>query len=442
VFELVQSTLKAADAKSLAAGLEASVRQGGLAPGTRVPTVRALAARLGLSPTTVAAAYRALRQRGILKGVGRQGTRVTLRPPLAVPRPDVVVPAGLRDLAFGNPDPALLPALGPALRRLAPKPLLYGLPPVSPELLIIARRELGRDGVPAHHLTVVGGALDGIERVLQAHLQPGDRVAVEDPGYTSVLDLLGALGLAAEPVALDDTGLRPASLREALRRGARACVLTPRAQNPTGAALTPERARELAAVFAKHPDVLVIEDDHAGPVAGAAAATTAASSRSWAVVRSVSKWLGPDLRLAFLAGDETTVARVEGRQSLGCGWVSHVLQELVVHLYKEPGSARRLREAARLYAERRETLVRALRRHGLPVSGRSGFNVWIPVAEEAAVVAALGARGWAVRAGEAYRLASPPAIRVTTADLRLEDAERLAADIAAVLRPRSRVAVA
>jgi DNA-binding transcriptional MocR family regulator len=283
--------------------------------------------------------------------------------------------------------------------------------------------------------------MDGLERVLQAHLQPGDRVAVEDPGYTAVLDLLVALGLQPEPVLLDEFGLRPEGLAEALRRGARACILTPRAQNPTGAALSAQRARELVEVLGRHQGVLVVEDDHAGPVSGAPAVTTASHRGSWAVVRSVSKWLGPDLRVAFLAGDEETVARVEGRQSLGCGWVSHVLQELVVRLYATPGNLRLLQRAARLYSERREALVRAVRRHSLTATGRSGLNVWISVPEEAAVVAALAARGWAVRAGEPYRITSPPAIRVTAAGLRPDEAQRFADDLAAVLRPPRRTAV-
>ena len=421
-----------ARANDIAARFEREIRDGRLASGTTLPAVRTLAREVGVSPGTVAAAYRTLRQRGLVGGQGRKGTRVSARPPLAVPAPELV-PAHLRDLATGNPDPALLPLL-PALAG-GPSPL-YGTSSHLPELVRLARRQLAADGIPAGQVTLMGGALDAIERVLQAHVRPGDRVAVEDPGYPGVLDLVAALGLVPEPLPLDDAGARPEGLQRALRAGARACVLTPRAQNPTGAAFDEKRVRALRQVLDAHGDVLVIEDDHAGPVAGSAPLTLCGEGRArWAVVRSVSKWLGPDLRLAIVAGDAETVARVHGRQALGAGWVSHVLQRLVLRLWTDPGASRRLATAAASYARRRDALIRSLAGQGIRAFGRSGLNVWVPVAEEAATVTHLAAAGWAVRAGERYRLKSPPAIRVTISALPESDSARFAADLASALRP-------
>ena len=433
--------MRGSTASDLAADLEAAIRVGRLAPGERLPTVRAEARRLRLSPATVAAAYRTLRQRGCVTAQGRRGTRVSQRPPLPV-RTAPVIPAHLRDLAYGNPDPALLPPLAPALRRLGRAPRLYGEPTLHPELLAHAARQLAADGIPTTGLAVAGGALDGIERVLQAWLRPGDRVAVEDPGYAAVLDLVSALGLVAEPVALDDDGPLPEEVARALAAGAAALIVTPRAQNPTGAALTPARVRALAVVLAAHPEALVVEDDHAGPVAGAHALTLAPGRARWASVRSVSKSLGPDLRLAVVAGDATTISRVAGRQRLGVGWVSHVLQGLVATLWTDPAAERRLAVARETYAARRAALLAALAARGIAAHGRSGLNVWIPVPEEAPVVHALAEAGFAVRAGESHRLRSGPAVRITIATLQPRDAPRVADAVAHALRPARRTAPA
>src|SRR6202035_5608321 len=108
-----------------------------------------------------------------------------------------------------------------------------------------AREQLRADGIDGEHLCIVSGALDGIERVLQAHTRPGDRIAVENPGYAALYDLLRAQGLLLEPVAIDDRGMLPDALRGALDAGAKSLVLTPRGQNPTGAALDARRAQEL-----------------------------------------------------------------------------------------------------------------------------------------------------------------------------------------------------
>jgi DNA-binding transcriptional MocR family regulator len=126
---------------------------------------------------------------------------------------------------------------------------------------------------------------------------------------------------------------------------------------------------------------------------------------------------------------------VQGRQSLGQGWVSHLLQELVAALWSDPATLKRLRRATAHYTERREALVEALRRQGVAAHGRSGMNVWVPVAEEAATIARLAAAGWAVRAGERYRLKSGPAIRITVSRLEKDDVARVAAAVAAAVRP-------
>jgi DNA-binding transcriptional MocR family regulator len=417
---------------AIAVSLEDEVHAGRIVPGGALPTVRELAARLRVSPATVAAAYKVLRNRGLVAGAGRGGTRVTPRPPSPAAARIAAATTGLIDLASGNPDPALLPPLEAALRSISHEPHLYGDPAEMRPLMSFLAAEFDADHIPSGSIALVSGALDGVERVLREHLRTGDAVAVEDPSFPGILDLLSAAGHPRVPFALDDEGAIPEALDAALRR-TRAVIVTPRAQNPTGATLSAERARTLRRILRAHPHVLLIENDPFGPVAGAPAHSLHdAGVAHWAVIRSTSKFLGPDLRLAALAGDERTVARVEGRQSLGARWVSTILQRLVLALWSDPSSGRLLVRAAEIYTQRRGALLAALAAHGVAAHGASGFNVWIPVRQEAPVVAALAAAGWGVMAGERFRINSPPAIRVTGAELLPVDADRFAADLAAI----------
>jgi DNA-binding transcriptional MocR family regulator len=422
-------------ASGIAGSIETGVRDGGLPPGATLPTVRGLADELGVAANTVAAAYRALRQRGVIETDGRRGTRVRPRPP-AQPRTGAAlpVPAGARDLSGGGPAPDLLPAFGPALRRLDPPRSEYGQGGPYPPLLALGRDRLAADGVPVDALTVTGGALDGIERCLLAHTAPGDRVAVEDPGWSNLLDLVAALGLDPVPVGVDDDGPLPADLRRALRDGAKAVVVTSRAHNPTGAAVSADRAAALRDVLAGYPDTLVVEDDHAAELADVPLHPLAGATTGWAVIRSASKPYGPDLRLALLAGDQTTVSRVTGRQRLGTGWVSHVLQRLVVELWNSAEVDAVVAAAARSYDERRRALIAALADRGVPALGRTGLNVWVPVADETTVVTRLRDAGWVVAPGARYRLRSGPAVRITVSTLSPAELARLADAVAAAVR--------
>jgi DNA-binding transcriptional MocR family regulator len=398
-----------------------------------MPTIRDLATTLRVSPVTVAAAYRLLQVRGLLVSDGRRGTRVRVNPPTPSAHAALRrVSRDLIDLASGNPDPELLPPLDSALRALDPDRPMYGAPQLMRSLMTFAAGEFAADGIPSDAVTVTSGALDAVERILREHLRPGDRVGVEDPTVPALLDLLNASGFVPEPIEVDEEGPRPDAFARVARR-ARAVVLTPRAQNPTGAAFSSARAADLKRVLRRHRDLLVIEDDAAGPVAGAPSITLCDGTPiRWAVVRSTSAFLGPDLRVAVLAGDALTIARVLGRQALGTRWVSHLLQHVALALWSDPSSGRRLARAAETYAHRRRALLEALASRHIPALGRSGFNVWIPVPEETAIVQALGERGWAVAAGERFRLRSAPAIRVTTSALAPDAAQRFASDLAAV----------
>lgn len=440
--ELEQYRISGDSAREIAASVERGIEEGALAPGDTLPAVRRLAEELGVSPTTVAAALSDLRTRGLVVTRARSHTYVSWRPPVAGAWLGTSVPAGTRDLASGNPDPDLLPDLAPFLRRMEPAGQLYGGEPVLGELAELAEAELAQAGISAEHLAVVSGALDGIERALQAQLRPGDVVAVEDPGYAGLFDLLRALGLGMRPVPIDAKGMLPKALDEALDEGIAAIVVNPRGQNPTGASLDAARAKELRELLDREPEVMVLEDDHLGPISGSDRITLTGGRSRWATARSVAKSLGPDLRLAILGGDAQTMSRARGRQAVGPQWVSHLLQRLVAMLTADAEVTSMLTRATAVYRERRERFIEVLAERGIEAMGPAGITVWIPVPEEAPVVQSLLEAGWAVAPGAPYRLQSGRAIRVTISTLQEREAEKLAADLETALSPGSRTRTA
>jgi DNA-binding transcriptional MocR family regulator len=396
-----------------AAGIAASVRDlvgaGRIGPGDMLPPIRTLAAELGVNRNTVAAAYRQLVAAGVAETHGRGGTAIARLPAVArdgaaarralgadgrVDRPPELV-----DLSGGNPDPALLPNVGAYLRGYAPA--LYGAPAELPALVAVARERFEVGG----EIVVTHGAVDAIERLLTAHLTRGDAVAVEDPCFLAHISTLRLNGFVALGVAVDADGMTADGLERALAAGARAVICTPRTQNPTGASVSPSRAAELRAVLARHPHVLVVEDDHFWALSTAAyERVTPPETSRWALVRSIAKFLGPDVRVALVAADAVTAERLHARLGPATTWVSHLLQHAVAEMLADPAiEALRLRARA-AYAERAALL-----------GGADGLNEWI---ETDATPEALAARGWRVRPAAAFAVGEPQrAIRVTTSTL-------------------------
>lgn len=429
--------LQGRTSKDISSSVEEDIRLGRLLPGQLLPSIRAMSQELGVSPATVAASYTSLKSRGLVLSEYRRGFRVTSRPLLGAAQV-TPVPANAIDLSSGNPDPELLPDFGPALRSIDTRQRLYGDTPALAELREEFLEQLYPEADDPPSAAIVAGGLDAIERVLQTRLRPGDRIAIEDPSYTGLLDLCSALELVRIPVRIDEEGPLPESMRNAFESGASAAVITLRGQNPTGAAISAARADELRSVFARFPAVFIVESDHVGAI-GLDRHSAIGDRKHWALVHSVSKSLGPDLRVGIVAGDAETIARLEGRQSVGYGWVSHINQQIVMYLLRDPDVQTRMNEVRVIYQQRREAMQVALAHHHIHAMGRSGFNLWIPVARESTVTASLLAAGWSVRPGEAYRIDSPPAIRVTTSRLQEGQAEQFAQALASILQGRSAV---
>ena len=396
----------ARSARRIAAVIGRMITAGQLPVGARLPTVRELSARLGVSPTTVSEAWRSLADVGAIEARGRNGTFV--RPPTGPggPRRYRRITEGPGhfelDLSSGTPDPSLLPDLGPVVSRVGKQSLTssYLDHPVLPALEEELRRSWPFE---PEAITVVDGAMDALDRVAQVVLRLGDRVVVEHPSFPPLLDLLDQLGCAIVPVDVDDDGPAVAGLRDALHDGAvRALFLQPRAQNPAGSRLTARRARALADLLAGTATVIV-EDDHANDISAAELVSLGAHLPARTVhIRSYSKSHGPDLRLAAVGGAGEVVTSVANRRRLGPGWSSRILQALLLELLQDPATPEVMATARAIYGRRRAIVSDALDAAGVAVSGSDGINLWMRVANERSAAVALATRGIGVAPGEPF----------------------------------------
>lgn len=425
--------------RGIAGAIARQINTGDLAPGDRLPTVRDVAAELGVSPATVSQAWQALRRAGLITARGRAGTFVSAAPqPWLSPRVQRLVGyvEGLPlDLSRGTPDPALLPELAPAFTRVRPTAGtdVYQESPVLPDLRSVLAASWP---YPAEAVTVVDGSQDAVTRTLEQVVGFGDRVALESPGYPPFLDTLDLLGAEILPLDLDAEGVTTASLTRALRRRPVAVVIQPRAQNPTGISMTPARAEGLAAAVVRaRSRAIIIEDDHSGSISTG----TDVSLGTWLPdqvvhVRGFSKSHGPDLRIAALGGPSAVLDRVVARRMLGPGWTSRMLQTILLDLLVEARSVEAVAVARRTYAERQAAVRAALAKNGIELAVPDGINLWLPVADERAALVQLTTAGIRAAGGAPFFApvpagASPPFgdyVRVTTGLVETAAAEAVA----------------
>ncbi|WP_141015206.1 aminotransferase-like domain-containing protein [Nocardioides sambongensis] len=429
--------------QGIAGAISRAIRSGGLAPGQRLPTVRDVAAELGVSPATVSAAWQALRRTGLVVARGRAGTFVADAPTAWLsPRQRSLVGAIAEetrwDLSRGTPDPTLLPDLGPALQRVSQRAgtLTYQDEPVLPKLREVLASSWP---YPAEVITVVDGATDAIARTLEQVVSYGDRVVLESPGFPPFFDLVEALGAEVVPVELDAEGIRPDSLRGALEARPVAAVLQPRAHNPTGISTSTARAAALARVVARSGEDApwILEDDHSGAISTAPDVSLGTHLPERVVhVRSFSKSHGPDLRIAALGGPAELVDRLIARRMLGPAWTSRMVQTILLDLLTHAGSMDAVGEARRQYFGRQREMVARLAELGLEVPTPDGINLWLPVADEGAATTALAAAGIRVAGGAPFLVdatADTPHVRITSGVVPADEAGVVAAAIAAAL---------
>ncbi len=409
-------------AESSAAGIAAAisrlVRHGELKPQTRLPTVRALAPRLDVSPATVSAAWATLRKQRVVAGGGRQGTWVLGG--LAVPRPtryeniSRLWPDQTLNLTRAIPDPDLLPDMSAAFVHALRDPDLhsYEVVSISAPLRAAAARTWPFE---TDQWMCVNGGYEGLLLLMRTTVVPGEHVAIEEPATPRLLDILDNVGARPIPVATDAEGPVPASLRDALQQDPVAFIYEPRSSSHFGASVTPSRRDELAALLAG-TDTLVIEDDGLGELSSFEYHGIAEVLPEQSVlVRSYSKSHSPDLRLAVMAGAAEPIERVRVYRQFGSGWTSRVLQNALAWLLDDDLSKTAVATARTTYRERRDHLTELLAVRGVQATGVDGLAIWVPVRSEHEALLVLASHGIAVAGASAsWTKPGPPAIRVAT----------------------------
>lgn len=402
----IEQRLDRPTARGLAHAVSRAISDGVLRSGTKLPPIREVAAQLALSPTTVSAGWALLARSGTIRTDGRRGTTVadTMAPAVGRYRQALEHQAALRlDLSTGVPDAALLPSLRNALAHLttAGTPGSYLDEPVLPELRAVL---LGDWPYAASEISVVDGAMDGIDLVARSIVRFGDRVALEHPCFPPLVDLIEAVGAQIVALPMDAEGIDPAALREALRTPLAALVLQPRAQNPTGISMGTERAHVLASIL-DGTGTLVVEDDSAGSTSVSTPISLGDRlPRQTVHIRSFSKSHGPDLRLAAMSGPADVLSAVAARRQNGQGWSSRLLQRILLSLLTDDDARITVAAARHEYARRRALVVDELARRGITVGGTDGINIWVPVHDESAAIVRLASQGIGVTPGSPFAL--------------------------------------
>ncbi len=447
--DLLISAITDNSPKGIAAAVNRLVRSGRLKTADRLPTVRGLAKRLGVSPATVSEAWQALNRAGTIESRGRSGTfiRSTSDPsrPVRYLGVGVAPLTASSDLSTSMPDPDLLPLTEAALRSIGGPSLVWTTSyldnPVLPQL-----EELLRADWPfaPERMVVVDGALDALSRVAEQVVHLGDRVVMESPGFPALLDLLDACGAEIIPVELDEEGVIPTSLAECLALDPVAVFLQPRAQNPTGASVSQLRVKQLAKVLSRR-SAWIVEADHSGSIARAPELSLGSHLPERTIrIRSYSKSHGPDLRIAALSGPAEVIDPIMSRRMLGPGWTSRILQAILVQMLSDPTAQKAVELARSAYDHRSKTLRAALLSRGVPCSPGDGVNVWIDVVDERSAMLTLAAMGIRVAPGGPFLIHSTGSdhLRITAGLLPddPEEIDRVAGQIAiaAAAQPTAR----
>ncbi|MQY10966.1 HTH-type transcriptional regulatory protein GabR [Streptomyces sp. RB5] len=369
--------------------LRDAIRTGRLRVGERLPSSRELARTLGVSRGLVQECYAQLAAEGYLITRPGSATRVAagaLTPP-GTPHPPSAPPLPAADFRTGVPDLKSFPvadwlwALREAARTVPTAGFGYGDPRGSAALREVLAGYLRRVRAAAadpRHIVVCNGYAQGLHLALDALAAAGVRtVAFEDPGSpAAVTAAAAASGMRAVPVPVDTQGI---DVRALTATPARAVVLTPAHQWPTGVALAPRRRLALLE-WARAHDAIVIEDDYdaefrydrepVGALQGLAPDRVIS-------LGTVSKSLAPALRIGWIVCPPRLADPIAERKHRSDHGTPTLDQLALAHLIESGRFDRHLRRVRAVYAARRATLLTALAEHapGVPLTGlAAGFH--------------------------------------------------------------------
>ncbi len=416
---------------AIAEALAEDAGGGRLSPGTRLPTHRDLADRLGVTVGTVTRAYAEAARRGLVSGEVGRGTfvRAAARPavaagpaasggPLLVDLSANLPPAtahGLEAVALAR----TLSALGrrPDLGRLLAYPPEGG----APEHRAAGAEWVRRAGLSARpeEVLVSSGGQHGLTAVFAALFAPGDVVATEALTYPGMKTLASLLALRLQGVAMDERGLRPDAFAAACRaRRPKALYCVPTLHNPTTAVMPLERREEIAAVAREH-GVLIVEDDVHGRLLARARAPLATFARDLAVyVTGTSKVLAPGLRVGFIVAPPALRPRIAAAIR-GTTWMAAPLMAEIATRWIKEGTAERILARKRKEAAARQALARQIFGKFVVQAHPDAYHLWLGVPKpwraESYADAARKA-GVAVTPASAFavgRTAPPEAVRLS-----------------------------
>jgi DNA-binding transcriptional MocR family regulator len=415
------------------------IRDGEIAVGQKLPTVRSLAKAMQVSPATISASWKMLRSRGLVSGTGRSGVLVISNELTPGPRryeTRLQSPANVvLDLGVSTPDPLLLPDIYEAVSNsnIPENVNSYVRETITEEL-----REAARTTWPyvPDALLATNGGYDAIRLILYTVVEPGDWVLVEECSPPRILDLLDVVGARPLFVARDSDGIRPEALTEGLVKRPAALILQAGLHNPCGLAMTAARRDELVKILEDAPTV-VIEDDGSEALWGNRVTSISEKySGQHFYVRSYSKSHGPELRIGVVEGHLRDIENVLAFFGYGAGWTSRVLQNALASMLLSHNCQEKIAAARQTYNSRREQLRQALAAKGVLAPPGAGLSLRLPVRDETYAQGVMEGNGIAVTAGQKFAKIDQKEqwIRVSTGNLRSNDIERVSAALSWAVR--------